>query len=393
MITTLHPPAARMAALPPSFFKTLQIKLNRLQAAGVDVIRMDMGSPDLPPPAHILEALDRSAARPDHHGYMPFGGNPAYRNAWADFYGQRFGVELDSDSEINGLLGSKEGIFKLPLAYVNPGDVVLVPDPGYATYSAGAVFAGAEVVYMPLTAENHYLPDFEALAPEVVARARLMWLNYPNNPTGAVATVEFFARAVAFARKHGILLAHDAPYTEITYDSYSAPSVLQVPGAKEVAVEFQSLSKTANMAGWRSGVICGNADVIRALGALQSNIDSGSFRPILDAAIVALTGDRTWQVARNEIYRERRDLVVAGARAAGLAAEVPAASIYVWARLPAGTDDVAYADGLLDGAGVTVTPGSFFGPSGHGYVRLSFCTPTERIREAMTRWQEWAARR
>ncbi len=392
MTTTLHPPAARMAALPPSFFKTLQLKLNRLQAAGVDVIRMDMGSPDLPPPAHILDVLNRSAAQPDHHGYMPFGGIPAYRNAWADFYGQRFGVELDADTEINGLLGSKEGIFKLPLAYVNPGDVVLVPDPGYATYSAGAIFAGAEVVYMPLTAENAYLPNFEALAPEVVARARLMWLNYPNNPTGAVATVEFFARAVAFAREHRILLAHDAPYTEITYDGYRAPSVLQVPGAKDVAVEFHSLSKTANMAGWRSGVICGNAVVIRALGALQSNIDSGSFRPILDAAVAALTGDRTWQVARNEIYRERRDLVVAGARAASLQAEVPAASLYVWARLPNAMDDIAYADNLLDGAGVTVTPGCFFGPSGHGYVRLSFCTPTKRIREAMTRWQEWAGR-
>ena len=393
MTTTLHPPAARMLALPPSFFKTLQLKLTRLQAAGMDVIRMDMGSPDLPPPQHILDVLDRSAAQPNHHGYMPFGGTPAYRNAWADFYGQRFGVELDADSEVNGLLGSKEGIFKLPLAYVNPGDVVLVPDPGYATYSAGAIFAGAEVVYLPLTAGNGYLPDFEALSADVVARARLMWLNYPNNPTGAVASVEFFAQAVAFARDHGILLAHDAPYTEITYEGYRAPSVLQIPGAKEVAVEFHSLSKTANMAGWRSGVICGNPAVIRALGALQSNIDSGSFRPILDASVVALTGDRTWQEARNGIYRERRDVVVAGLRAAGLSAELPAASIYVWARLPDGVDDIAYADDLLDGAGVTVTPGSFFGPSGRGYVRLSFCTPIDRIREAMTRWHAWAARR
>src|SRR5262249_31381567 len=215
--------------------------------------------------------------------------------------------------------------FKLPLAYVNPGDVVLIPDPGYATYTGGAKFAGAEVVYMPLTAGNAFLPDLEAMAPDTVGRARLMWLNYPNNPTGAVATLAFFAHAVAFARQHGILLAHDAPYTEITYDGYIAPSVLQIPGAKEVAVEFHSLSKTANMAGWRSGVICGNPDVIRALGALQSNIDSGSFQPILDAAVVALTQDRTWQLARNEVYRERRDLVVAGIRAAGLAADVPAA--------------------------------------------------------------------
>jgi LL-diaminopimelate aminotransferase len=246
---------------------------------------------------------------------------------------------------------------------------------------------------MPLTAETGFLPDLQALPAEAVSRARLMWLNYPNNPTGAVATLEFFAQAVAFARQHGILLAHDAPYTEITYGGYQAPSVLQIPGAKDVAVEFHSLSKTANMAGWRSGVICGNADVIRALGALQSNIDSGSFRPILDAAVVALTGDRSWQVARNEIYRERRDLVVAGARAAGLTAALPEASLYVWARLSEGVDDIQYADDLLDGAGVTVTPGTFFGPSGRGYIRLSFCTATDRVREAMARWKDWAAQR
>jgi LL-diaminopimelate aminotransferase len=393
MTTTLLKPAARMSVLPPSFFKTLQVKLNRLHAAGVDVIRMDMGSPDMPPAPHIVDALERSANEPDHHGYMPFGGTPAYRAAWGDFYGRRFGVELDADTEINGLLGSKEGIFKLPLAYVNPGEVVLIPDPGYITYSAGAHFVGAEVVYMPLTPENNFLPDFEALTPEVVSRARLMWLNYPNNPTGAVASLEFFGRAVDFARRHGILLAHDAPYTEITFDGYRAPSVLQIPGAKDVAVEFHSLSKTANMGGWRSGVVVGNADVIRYLSSLQSNVDSGSFRPILDAAIVALTGDSAWQVERNEIYRQRRDQVVAGVRAAGLVAAVPAAAIYVWARLPEGVDDNVYADNLLDEAGVTVTPGSFFGPSGRGYVRLSLCTPTDRIREAMARWQAWAGRR
>jgi LL-diaminopimelate aminotransferase len=392
MTTTLLPPAARMAALPPSFFKTLQLKLTRLQSAGVDVIRMDMGSPDLPPAPHIIRMLAESAEQPDHHGYMPFSGTPAYRSAWAEFYGRRFGVELDADTEINGLLGSKEGIFKLPLAYVNPGQVVLIPDPGYATYSAGAHFAGAEVVYMPLTADNEYLPHFAALSPAVLGRARLMWLNYPNNPTGAVATLEFFAAAVELARKYGFLLAHDAPYTEITYDGYRAPSLLQILGAKDVAVEFHSLSKTANMGGWRTGVVCGNAEVIHTLASLQSNIDSGSFRPILDAAVVALTGDTTWQVARNEIYRERRDLVVAGVRTAGLTATVPAAAIYVWARLPDGTNDSVYADALLDGAAVTITPGSFFGPSGRGYVRVSLGTPTDRVRQAMARWKDWAAR-
>lgn len=385
-------PADRMAALPPTFFKTLQLKLKDFQAKGVDVIRMDMGSPDLPPPAHIIASMERSAELADHHGYQPFSGTPGYRAAWAEFYGRRFGVELDADSEVNGLLGSKEGIFKLPLAFVNPGDVVLIPDPGYATYTAGARFAGAEPVYMPLRPENHYLPDFNAIPPAMLARARLMWLNYPNNPTGAVASLEFFATAVEFARQHGILLAHDAPYTEITFDGYRSPSLLQIPGARDVAVEFHSLSKTANMGGWRTGVVCGNAAVIRTFSDLQSNIDSGGFRPVLDAAVVALTGDQSWQLARNEIYRERRDLVVAGARAAGLTANVPAAAIYVWARLPDGLDDIAYADGLLEGAAITITPGSFFGPSGHGYVRLSLGTPTNRVGEAMARWQAWSKR-
>ena len=238
MNPTLPPPASRMAALPPTFFKTLQFKLKDLQAKGVDVIRMDMGSPDLPPAPHIIAALEKSAEQPSHHGYQPFSGPPSYRAAWADFYGRRFGVELDSDTEINGLLGSKEGIFKLPLAFVNPGDVVLIPDPGYATYTAGARFAGAEPVYLPLTPENHYLPDLDAIPADALQGARLLWLNYPNNPTGAVASLEFFARAVDFARQHGILLAHDAPYTEITFDGYRAPSVMQIPGAKDVAVEF-----------------------------------------------------------------------------------------------------------------------------------------------------------
>jgi LL-diaminopimelate aminotransferase len=386
-------PANRIAALPASFFQTLNARLRRLQAEKVDVIRMDMGSPDLPPADQVIGTLQRSASAPGHHGYMPFGGLPDYRAAWSNFYGRRFGVELDPETELMGLLGSKEGIFKLPLAFVNPGDVVLVPDPGYVTYTAGARFAGGDVVYMPLTSENHYLPDLKALPAEVLKRAKLMWLNYPNNPTGAVATLEFFAEAVELALEHGFLLAHDAPYTEITYDGYKAPSVLQVPRARDTAVEFHSLSKTANMGGWRVGVLCGNAAVIKAMSALQSSADSGSFRPILDAAAVALNLDHDWIEKRNECYRERRDLVVAGVRAAGLTAETPAAAIYVWARLPEGEDDEAYTTALVTEAGVSVTPGSFFGPSGRGYVRISLGTPTPRVAEAMQRWLEWSQAR
>lgn len=385
-------PAHRMAALPPSFFAGLTQRIRELTTAGVDVIRMDMGSPDMPPPPAVVAALQHSAARADSHGYTPFGGLPGYRAAWADFYGRRFGVELDPDSELMGLIGSKEGIFELALAYVDPGDVVVVPDPGYATYSAGARFAGGEIVYLPLTASNRFLPDFRTLPPDTLRRAKLLWLNYPNNPTGAVATLDVLAEAVALAREHGFLLAHDAPYTEIAYDGYVPPSVLQVPGAKDVAVEFHSLSKTANMAGWRVGVMAGNPAVVRTMSSLQSNIASGQFQAITDAATLALTGDQDWMQARNAHYRARRDLVVAGARAAGLQADPPAAAIYVWVKLPDGSSDEAYALALLEGAGVSATPGAVFGPGGRGYLRISLGTPTERVREAMARWEAWAKR-
>jgi LL-diaminopimelate aminotransferase len=382
-------PAARMSRLPPNYFHGLNQIIARLTAAGVDVIRMDMGSPDMPPARQVVETLQQGAAQPDKHGYMPFGGPAAYRAAWADFYGRRFGVELDAATEVTGLIGSKEGIFWLAMAYANPGDVVLVPDPGYATYTAGANLAGARVVTMPLKPENNFLPDFSQIEPDDLAAARLMWLNYPNNPTGATASVEFFAQAVRLALRHDFLLAHDAPYTEITFDGYRAPSLMQVPGAKDVGVEFHSLSKTSNMAGWRMAAMVGNAGVVKMMQTLQSNSESGQFRPMLDAAMAALTGDQAWLAERNEAYRVRRDLVVAGARAAGLETTVPAAAMYVWAKLPAGMDDEDYATRLLEGTGVSVTPGRIFGEMGRGYVRLSLGTPTERVREAMQRWRVW----
>jgi len=391
-------PAERLAALPPYFYADLTQRLAQLRARGVDLIRLDAGSPDLPPAPFIVQALQHSAEKPNHHGYMPYGGTPEYRAAWAEFYGRRFGVELDPQSEVLGLIGSKEGIFNLTLAFVNPGDGVLVPDPGYATYANAALFAGAEVVYLPLLAENKFLPDlrplkaakrFDAIPSDALRRAKLMWLNYPNNPTGAVAPPEFFAEVIALAHAHHFIVAHDAPYTEITFDGYRAPSLLQLPGAKDVGVEFHSLSKTYNMAGWRVGVAAGNPEVLRALGRLKGHIDTGTFRPIMDAAAAALTGDQSWTIERNEIYRERRDVVVAALRAAGFQADTPVAAIYVWARLPEGVDDRAYAAGLLEATGVSVTPGSVLGPSGAGYFRIALCLPTERLREAMQRVERW----
>ncbi|MBM4425225.1 MAG: aminotransferase class I/II-fold pyridoxal phosphate-dependent enzyme [Chloroflexi bacterium] len=393
---TIHPklkPAERMASLPPYFFHGLNQKIVRLRAAGVDVIRMDMGSPDLPPAPFIVEALKRSADDPTHHGYMPFGGTPSYREAWAHFYGRRFGVEIDPQTELVGLLGSKEGVFNMAMAYVNPGDVALVPDPGYAPYTTGALMAGGEVWLMPLRAENNFLPDLRAIPPDVLRRAKLMWLNYPNNPTGAIAPPEFFAEAIALARAHGFLIAHDAPYTEITFDGYTAPSILQLPGAKEVCVEFHSMSKAYNMGGWRVGVAVGNADAIRALHTFKSNVDAGSFQPVLDASALALTADQSWLIERNEQYRARRDIVADALRSAGMRCETPRAAIYVWAQLPGGeADDREWADRLLESVGVSMTPGTVFGSQGKGFVRVSLGTPTERVAEAMERVKRFRVR-
>jgi LL-diaminopimelate aminotransferase len=387
--------SARLDRIPPYFYQTLQGRLDDVRARGIDVIRMDAGSPDLPPAPHILAALNRSAEDPGHHGYQPYAGIREYRAAWAGFYRRRFGVDVDPEREVLGLIGSKEGVFHLHLAFVNPRDVVLVPDPGYAAYANATLFTGGELVRMPLRAEAHYLPDLGALPEAALRRARLLWLNYPNNPTGAVAPLSFFAEVVALAHHYGFIVAHDAPYTEITYDGYRAPSLLQAPGAREVGVEFHSTSKTYNMGGWRAGVAVGNADVIAALGTLKSNIDSGSFRAIQDAAVAALDGDQAWTEARNAHYRRRRDLAVAAVREAGLEADVPAAAIYVWARLPPEGrfrgDDVAYADALLEAEGVSLTPGSVFGPSGRGHIRLSLCLADERLTEALARLRRFGA--
>jgi LL-diaminopimelate aminotransferase len=384
-------PAARMSNLPPYFYHSLNQRLAELRAAGVDVIRMDAGSPDLPPAPFIVDALERSARNPHNHGYMPYGGIGEYRAAWAEFYGRRFGVELDANTEIVALIGSKEGIFHLHLAYVNPGDAVLVPDPGYAPYTAGTLFAGGEVVYLPLLARHHYLPDLSAIPEATLRRAKIMWLNYPNNPTGGVATPEFFAEVVGLAHRHNFIVAHDAPYTEITYDGYRAPSLLQIPGAREVSVEFHSLSKTYNMGGWRMGAACGSVEIIKALSTLKSNIDSSAFKGIQEAGIAALTGDQTWTLARNAHYRARRDLVLSAVREAGFEADTPKGAIYVWARLPEGRDDRDYTAALLEATGVSLTPGSVFGPSGRGYVRISLCLADARLQEAMQRVKQFGA--
>jgi LL-diaminopimelate aminotransferase len=351
---------------------------------------MDIGSPDLPPAPDIVTALIESAENPNHHGYAPFGGTPGFRRAVAMHYERRFGVSLDPESEVLGLIGSKEGLFHIAQAYINPGDVALVPDPGYPVYSSASLFAGGEVVAMPLTEENGFLPDFSALSEGVLRRAKLMWLNYPNNPTGATADLGFFDQAVALCQEHGILLCHDAPYTEVCFDDYRAPSLMQVAGARQIAVEFNSLSKSHNMAGWRLGMAVGNAAALEALFTLKSQADTSHFRAVIDAGEYALRADQSWLQTRNETYRERRDMVVDAVRQAGLSATPPKAALYVWAGLPPDTRSSAeYCRAMLEEIHVSITPGVAFGAAGEGYVRLSLGTATERVREAMERVAAW----
>jgi LL-diaminopimelate aminotransferase len=361
-----------------------------MKSEGLDVIRLDIGSPDLPPPDFVIDALNRSLQDPSRHGYGGYYGTPQLRRAMAVYYERRFGVELDPDHEVAPLIGSKEGIANVALAFVDPGQTVLVPDPGYPTYSLGTKLAGGEPVRMPLLEQNGFLPDLGAIPEAVAQSAKIMWLNYPNNPTGAVASLEFFERVVAFARRHGVLVCHDNPYCDVVFDGYSAPSILQVPGAMDVALEFNSLSKTYNMAGWRVGMAVGSAVAVEALARTKTNIDSGIFLPIQDAAEVALTGDQTWLTERNSIYRKRRDLILDTLRDLGIPANESRASLYIWASVPQKYSSAEFAGRLLEDASVSVAPGSAFGPHGEGFVRISLGMSTERVGEAMERLRRFA---
>jgi LL-diaminopimelate aminotransferase len=381
--------ADRIGNLPPYFFAKLGRRIAELKAQGRDIILLDIGSPDLPPPDFVVEAMYRSVRDPDRHGYGGYYGTPQLRRAIATYYQTRFRVTLDPDKEVATLIGSKEGIANVALAFVDPGQTVLVPDPGYPTYGMGTLLAGGVPVSVPLLAENGFLPDLEAIPAEVAQSAKLLWLNYPNNPTGAVASLEFFQRVVDFAKKYDLLVCHDNPYCDVTFDRYVAPSFLQVLGAMDVGLEFNSLSKTYNMAGWRVGMAVGNAMAVEALARTKTNIDSGIFLPIQDAAAAVLTGDQAWLEGRNRIYQERRDQILETLQEIGIEASKPLASLYVWAKVPEGYDSGGFATLLLEQAGISITPGSAFGPHGEGYMRISLGMSTERIREAMERLKQF----
>jgi LL-diaminopimelate aminotransferase len=382
----------RLSNIPPYHFARWAKHINGVLQQGVDVIRLDIGNPDMPPPDEIVEALCGAARKYDRHGYPGYGGIPPLREAIAGYYERRFGVSLDVGSQVMPLLGSKEGITHLALACLDPGDVVLVPDPCYAPYTMGTMLAEAEVHTFPLLAENNFLPDLDAIPSDALDKAVLLWLNYPNNPTGAIADadssnpLEFLAQAVEFARRHDLLLCHDAPYADVTYDGYVAPSVMQVDGAADVAVEFNSLSKTYNMAGWRVGTAVGNAETLAALAQLKSNVDTGMFRPVQEAAVRALSISPAWIAERNEIYRERLDIIVEGLAGTSMSTSRPPATLYIWTRAPDGWESSEqFARALLEQTGVAVASGSYFGPAGEGYVRISATAPTEQVREAAVR--------
>jgi LL-diaminopimelate aminotransferase len=382
-------PSSAVSTIKPYFFSDLGKRINQLRAEGKDVIRLDMGSPDLPPADFIIDALTENARKPNLHGYTLGGGTADFRKALAAYYRRRFEVDLDPASEVIDLIGSKEGLFVLNHVLLDRGDLVLVPNPAYGVYAGSARMIGAEVVSMPLLAENGFLPDLSAIPEKTAQKASVMWLNYPNNPTGATADLAFFEAVIDFARTYEIVVAHDAPYTDVGFDGYRAPSILEVPGAKDVAVEFNSFSKIYNMAGWRLGMALGNSQVVKLIETYKSQKDSALFTPIMNAGIAALEGDQTWIVERNHVYQQRRDIVLQAFEQAGFVADVPKAALYIWAKLPDNTNSIDFCTRLLDDTGVSLTPGVVFGACGEGYLRLSLVTPTERIREGMSRLIEW----
>ncbi|MDQ5823334.1 MAG: LL-diaminopimelate aminotransferase [Chloroflexota bacterium] len=377
--------AKRLDNLPPYVFAGMAKKIADLRSSGIEVINLSMGDPDVPTPGYLLDELCEAAHRPENSRYPDYYGKMKLREAIADWYRSRFDVELEPRTEVLPLIGSKEGIANVALAFVDPGDAALVPDPAYPVYKFGTIMADGVICPLPLRAENGWLPDLNALDESLSDRVNVVWLNYPNNPTGATADLEFFERVVGWARQHDVIIAHDNPYSEITFDGYKAPSILEVPGAKEVAVEFNSLSKTYSMAGLRIGMVAGNADIIGALGRIKTNIDSGIYGAVQDAAIAALTGDQSWIPQRNEIYRTRRDKLCKGLGDIGIHIEPPKASLYLWAPVPEGYTSAQFTELMLTQVGVAVTSGASYGKQGEGWFRVSLTVTDADIDEAVSR--------
>ncbi len=377
--------ANRIKTLPPYLFAAIDEMKQKAIARGVDIINLGIGDPDLPTPTPIIERLKQAAADPKNHQYPSYEGLLPFRQAVANWYQRRFGVTLDPRSEVLGLIGSKEGIGHVPLAFVDPGDIVLVPSPGYPVFPVGAIFAGGIPHLMPLLKQNGFLPDLNAIPKDVAKRAKLMFLNSPNNPTSVVAGKDFFDRVVAFALEHQIIVCHDAAYSEIYYDGRRPPSFLEVGGAKDVGIEFHSLSKTFNMTGWRIGFAVGNKRILAGLGKVKSNLDSGIFQAVQEAGITAIQSDDQLTDGLRKLYQERRDVLVPGLKKLGLDVDTPPAAFYVWIAVPKGYTSTAFTAHLLEKAGIVTTPGNGFGAAGEGYIRMTLTTPKERLAEVVER--------
>jgi LL-diaminopimelate aminotransferase len=375
----------RLKALPPYLFIEIDKKKKAALERGVDLIDLGVGDPDLPTPKPILASLAKASLNPANHQYPLGQGLPAFRKTAADWFARRFGPRFDPNGEVLALIGSKEGIGHFPLAVMDPGQVGLIPDPGYPVYNAGTLFAGGEPVFMPLLEKNGYLPDFGKIPAAKLKRARVLWLNYPNNPTAATAPLSFFKEAVAFCRRHGIILAHDMAYSEVYYDGQAPHSVMEAPGAREVAIEFHSLSKTFNMTGWRVGFAVGRRDLVQALASVKGNLDSGVVSAIQEMGITGLNAPAALTAGIRKVYQERRDPFIAGLKQAGIKVKAPKAAFYVWARVPQGETSASFCGRLLDQAGIVATPGNGFGASGEGYFRMTLCAPKARLAQAVAR--------
>ena len=381
--------SSRLGKLAPYPFVEISRIIAEKRAAGADVVTFGIGDPDIPTPQPIIDRLLTASQDPPNHRYPETDGLPEMRRAIAHWYEQRFDVRLDPDQEVLPLIGAKEGIGHVAFCFLDPGDVALVPDPAYPVYGVGTMFAGAESYIMPLREENGWLPDLSAIPNDIARAAKVMWLNYPNNPTSAVASAEDLASYVAYCREYDIALLHDAAYSEVGYDGYRAASLLQIEGASDIGIEFHSLSKSYNMTGWRMGMAVGNADMIKALFQIKANLDSGIPQAIQEMSMEALTGPQDCIEDNRVIYQRRRDRVVSAVRKMGLAVDVPQASLYIWARVPEGFTSAEFAARLLEEVDIVVTPGSSYGQFGEGYIRLSLTTPDEQVEKGCQRLESW----
>jgi LL-diaminopimelate aminotransferase len=379
----------RVEHLPPYLFVEISKKIAEKKAKGEDVVSFAIGDPDIPTPPHIIERLCQAARDPANHHYPETEGLPKLRQAIAEWYQKRFSVTLDPDTEVLPLIGSKEGIAHIALCLIDYRDIALVPDPAYPVYAVSTMLAGGNPHYIPLTEENDFLPNFDAIPAYALKGAKLLWINYPNNPTGAVADLDFFNKAAELARQHDFVVCHDGPYSEVAFDGYQPVSFMQADGAKEVGVEFHSLSKTYNMTGWRIGMVVGNADVIDALKRVKSNIDSGIPQAIQYAAIEALTGPQACIPEHNAIYQKRRDLIIEVLNNIGLEARPPKATLFIWAKTPPDFNSVDFATDLLEKVGVVVTPGVGYGKQGEGYIRVSLTVPDAAVVKGLSRISAW----